>query len=185
MWGLFVFAPFMRDHVQPLLGGWLGFLPLFQGPPMGIGMLTAGIILALMVLPFIAAITRDVLMMVPKVVKESAYGIGATTWEVTRKVSLPYGLRGTIGAMFLGLGRAIGETMAVTFVIGNAAAISPSLFAPSHTIASTLANEFAEAVEPLYSSSLIALGLILFVITIIIQGIAHFWLLHVRKSVEG
>ncbi|HUX08176.1 MAG TPA: phosphate ABC transporter permease subunit PstC [Acidobacteriota bacterium] len=185
MWGLFVFAPFMRDYVQPLLGDTLGFLPLFQGPPMGIGMLTAGIILALMILPFISAITRDVLQMVPKVVKESAYGVGATTWEVTRKVSLRYGLRGTIGAMFLGLGRAIGETMAVTFVIGNAAAISASLFAPSHTIASSLANEFAEAVEPLYSSSLVALGFILFVITIIFQGIAHLWLTRVRKSVEG
>jgi phosphate transport system permease protein len=185
MWGLFIFAPFMRDHVQPLLGDTLGFLPLFQGPPMGIGMLTAGIILALMILPFISAVTRDVLQMVPKVIKESAYGVGATTWEVTRKVSLPYGLRGTIGAMFLGLGRAIGETMAVTFVIGNSAAISASLFAPSHTIASTLANEFAEAVEPLYSSSLIALGFILFVITIAFQAVAHFWLLHVRKSIEG
>ena len=185
LWGLFVFAPFMRDHIQPFLGDTLGFLPLFHGPPLGIGMLTAGIILALMILPFISAVARDVLQMVPKVVKESAYGVGATTWEVTRKVSLRYGIRGIIGAMFLGLGRAIGETMAVTFVIGNAAAISASLFAPSHTIASTLANEFAEAVEPLYSSSLIALGLVLFVMTILFQAVAHFWLVRLRRGMEG
>jgi phosphate transport system permease protein len=185
MWGLFVLAPVMREHVQPLLGDTLGFLPLFQGPPLGIGMLTAGIILALMILPYISAVSRDVLGMVPRVIKESAYGVGATTWEVTRKVSLRYGMRGIVGAMFLGLGRAIGETMAVTFVIGNSAAISASLFAPSHTIASTLANEFAEAVDPLYSSSLIALGLVLFAITLLFQAGAHFWLRHLRKRLEG
>ena len=148
MWGLFVFAPFMAHYVQPLLGGRWGFCPLFQGPPMGIGMLTAGIILAFMVLPFISAIARDVFQLVPPVVKESAFGMGATTWEVTYKVTIPYGLVGIIGAGFMGLGRALGETMAVTFVIGNAHRISASLFAPGNTIASTLANEFSEATDP-------------------------------------
>jgi phosphate transport system permease protein len=169
MWGLFVFAPFMAHYVQPFLGQTLGFLPLFQGPPMGMGMLTAGIILAFMVLPFISAIARDVFQLVPPVVKESAFGMGATTWEVTYKVTIPYGLVGIIGAVFLGLGRALGETMAVTFVIGNAHRISASLFAPSNTIASTLANEFSEATEPLYVSSLVALGLVLYLITYLVQ----------------
>ncbi|OGP71400.1 MAG: phosphate ABC transporter permease subunit PstC [Deltaproteobacteria bacterium RBG_13_60_28] len=169
MWGLFVFAPFMATYVQPLLGGTLGFLPLFQGPPLGIGILTAGIILAFMVLPFISAITRDVFQLVPNVVKESAFGLGATTWEVTYKVTIPYGLVGIIGAVFLGLGRALGETMAVTFVIGNAHRISASLFSPGNTIASTLANEFSEATEPLYISSLVALGLVLYLITYLVQ----------------
>ena len=185
MWGLFVFAPFMRNHIQPLLGDWLGFLPLFEGPPIGIGMLTAGIILALMILPFIAAFSRDVLNMVPAVIKESGYGIGSTTWEVTKNISLRYGMRGMIGAMFLGLGRAIGETMAVTFVIGNAHYLSASLFAPGNTIASTLANEFGEAVsEPLFRSVLIELGLILFLVTMFFQLLAHFWLKRLHKTME-
>jgi len=169
MWGMFVFAPFMADYIQPALGKTLGWLPLFQGPPMGIGMLTAGIILAFMVLPFICAITRDVFSLVPNVVKEAAFGMGATTWEVTYKVTIPYGLVGIIGAVFLGLGRALGETMAVTFVIGNSHHISGSLFAGGNTIASTLANEFSEATKALYVSSLIELGLILFVITYAVQ----------------
>jgi phosphate transport system permease protein len=173
MWGLFVFAPFMAHYVQPFLGRTLGFLPLFQGPPMGIGMLTAGIILAFMVLPFVSAITRDVFQLVPPVVKESAFGMGATTWEVTCKVTIPYGLVGIIGAVFLGLGRALGETMAITFVIGNAHRISPSLFAAGNTIASTLANEFSEAIEPLYISSLVALGLVLYLITYLVQVISQ------------
>lgn len=173
MWGLFVFAPFMARYVQPLLGQAFGFLPLFQGPPMGIGMLTAGIILAFMVLPFVSAITRDVFQLVPPVVKESAFGMGATTWEVTCKVTIPYGLVGIIGAVFLGLGRALGETMAVTFVIGNAHRISASLFAPGNTIASTLANEFSEATEPLYVSSLVALGLVLYLITYLVQVVSQ------------
>jgi phosphate transport system permease protein len=167
MWGLF--APFMANYAQPVLGKFLGFLPLFQGPPLGIGILTAGIILAFMVLPFISAITRDVFRLVPNVVKESAFGLGATTWEVTYRVTIPYGLVGIIGAMFLGLGRALGETMAVTFVIGNAHRIAASLFAPGNTIASTLANEFSEATEPLYVSSLVALGLVLYLITYLVQ----------------
>jgi phosphate transport system permease protein len=182
MWGLFVFAPFMATHVQPFIGKFGGNIPLFKGPPMGVGMLTAGLILALMILPFISSITRDVFKMVPAVVKESAYGVGATTWEVTRKVTIRYGLQGVIGAAFLGLGRAIGETMAVTFVIGNDHSISPSLFAASNSIASTLANEFTEASEPMYLSSLIELGLTLYIITFFVQVIAHFWLRSVRKK---
>lgn len=185
MWGLFVFAPYLADHLQPLLNKYLGFLPLFQGPPLGIGMLSAGIILALMVLPFICAVSRDVLAMVPVVLKESAYGMGSTTWEVTWKVSLPYGLRGIAGAMFLGLGRAIGETMAVTFVIGNDHSISSSLFDPGNTIASTLANEFAEADSEIYQSSLIELALVLFLITVLIQLLAHLWLQRLHRRLEG
>jgi phosphate transport system permease protein len=182
MWGMFVFAPFMARHVQPLLKGTLGFLPLFRGPPMGVGMLTAGIILALMILPFISAVMRDVFAMVPAVVKESAYGMGATTWEVTSRVTVRYGLRGLVGASFLGLGRAIGETMAVTFVIGNDHTISASLFAAGNSIASTLANEFTEAAEPLYMSALVELGLVLFAITLIIQIAAQLWLRRVARS---
>jgi phosphate transport system permease protein len=173
MWGLFVFAPVMSSHIQPLLGQYLGFLPLFSGPPLGIGMLSAGIILAIMVLPFMSAIARDVFALVPSVVKESAFGLGATTWEVTYKVTIPYGLVGLIGALFLGLGRALGETMAVTFVIGNAHRVSASLFAPGNTIASTLANEFSEATEPLYVSALVALGLVLYLLTFLVQVISQ------------
>jgi phosphate transport system permease protein len=182
MWGLFVFAPFMSEHVQPLLGERFGFLPFFQGPPMGLGMLTAGIILALMVLPFISSVMRDVFHMVPPLIKEAGYGLGATTWEVTRKIMIPYGISGLLGACFLGLGRAIGETMAVTFVIGNNHRVSASLFEPANSIASTLANEFTEASEPLYLSSLIGLGLVLFVMTIVIQIAAQLWLRGIQKK---
>jgi phosphate transport system permease protein len=182
MWGLFVFAPFMADYIQPLLTKTVGFLPLFQGPPLGIGMLTAGIILAFMILPFISAVARDVISLVPKTLRESAYGMGATTWEVMAKVLVPYGLVGIIGAVFLGLGRALGETMAVTFVIGNSHRTAASLFAPGTTIASTLANEFAEATEPVYLGSLIALGLILFVITYLVQVLAQFLLRRLYRA---
>jgi phosphate transport system permease protein len=182
MWGLYVFAPFMAQYIQPLLGETLGFLPLFQGPPMGIGMLSAGIIMAFMVLPFVSAIARDVFQLVPSVVKESAFGMGATTWEVTYKVTIPYGLVGIIGAAFMGLGRALGETMAVTFVIGNAHKISPSLFSGANTIASTLANEFSEATTPLYISSLVALGLVLYVITYLVQMLSQFMLRRMYRS---
>jgi phosphate transport system permease protein len=185
MWGLFVFAPFMADHVQPLFGRYLGFLPLFKGPPMGIGMLTAGIILTLMILPFISAVMRDVFRMVPKVVKEAGYGLGATTWEVTRDITLRYGIQGIIGACFLGLGRAIGETMAITFVIGNSSEISASLFAPGNSIASRLANEFAEASDPLYLSALMELGLVLFAMTFTLQVITQLWLKRIRKKMGG
>lgn len=173
MWGLFVFAPVMADHVQPALQDSLGFLPLFQGPPMGIGMLTAGLILALMIIPFISSVARDIFEMVPIVIKESAYAMGATTWEVTRKVIIPYGLQGIMGACFLGLSRALGETMAITFVIGNDHTIGASLFASANSIASTLANEFTEASEPMYLSALIELGLVLFAITFIVQILAE------------
>ena len=149
---------------------------------MGIGMLTAGIILGFMILPFITAIARDVLVLVPKTLRESAFGMGATPWEVMRQVMIPYGLVGIIGALFLGLGRALGETMAVTFVIGNSHHISASLFAAGNSIASTLANEFTEAVEDLYLSSLIELGLVLFVITFLIQFIAHVWLERTKRK---
>ncbi len=182
MWGLFVFAPFMARYVDPALKKTLGFLPLFQGPANGQGMLTAGVILAIMILPFITAVTRDVFAMVPPALKESAYGMGATTWEVTRKVTIRYGFKGIIGAALLGLGRAIGETMAVTFVIGNAHRINASLFSAGNTITSSLANEFAEASDAMHLSALIELGLILFVITFIIQAVAQVWLRRVSRG---
>jgi phosphate transport system permease protein len=185
MWGLFVFAPFMEKYLQVPLNAKFGFIPLFSGAPMGIGMLTAGIILALMVLPFVSAVMRDVFLMVPGVVKEAAFGMGSTTWEATLRVTVRYGIQGLIGAAFLGLGRAIGETMAVTFVIGNVHTISASLLAPGNSIASTLANEFAEASDPLYMSALVELGLILFGITLLIQLAAHVWLGRIRKSMGG
>lgn len=188
MWGLFVFAPFFADHVQPRLQETLGKVPvigaLFQGPPIGIGMLTAGIILAFMVVPFIAAVMRDVFEIVPPILKESAYSLGATTWEVVRHVVLPYTKVGVLGGIMLGLGRALGETMAVTFVIGNAYKLSASLFSPGNTIASILANEFAEASSKLHESALIALGLLLFGITFIVLSAAKLMLMRVARA-EG
>ncbi len=181
MWGLFVFAPFMARHVQPLLKTIGGGLPLFAGPPMGLGMLTAGIILALMILPFIASVTRDVFAMVPHVIKESAYGMGSTTFEVTSRVTVRYGIKGVVGAALLGLSRAIGETMAVTFVIGNDHRISASLFAAGNTIASSLANEFAEATDTLYLSSLFELGLVLFLITFVVQALGQLLVSRMRR----
>lgn len=178
MWGLFVLAPLMADHVQPWLKAHLGFLPLFSGPTMGIGMLTAGLVLTLMIIPFIASVSRDVFLMVPHSLKEAAYGLGCTTWEVVRDIMIPYGKKGIAGAVFLGMGRALGETMAVTFVIGNAYHLSWSLFAPGNSIASTLANEFTEADGTIYLSSLIELGLVLFLITFIVLGLAQLWLRH-------
>ncbi len=180
MWGLFIFAPFFADYVQPLLKATLGQLPgiglLFQGPMMGIGILTGGIILAIMIIPFIASVMRDVFELVPPVLKESAYALGCTQWEVVRKVVLPYTRTGVVGGVMLGLGRALGETMAITFVIGNAHSLSWSLFAAGNSIASTLANEFAEAESTLHVSSLFALGLILFVITFIVLAAAKLML---------
>ncbi len=188
IWGLFVLAPFLQQTVQPFLIATLGHAPLlarfFAGPPYGIGILTAGIILAVMVLPFITSITRDVFETVPPMLKESAYGLGATTTEVVWKVVLPYTRVGVIGAVMLGLGRALGETMAVTFVIGNAHRIAASILAPGTTISATIANEFTEAVGDLYTSSLIALGLILFVITFIILALAKLMLLHLERQAK-
>jgi phosphate transport system permease protein len=187
MWGLFVFAPLAAEYLQPALKNTLGKIPvlgeLFSGPTMGIGLLTAGIILAVMIIPFIASVMRDVFEVVPTVLKESAYGLGCTRWEVIRKVVLPYTKTGVVGGIMLGLGRALGETMAVTFVIGNAHRLSWSVFAPGSSIASTLANEFAEASSELHISSLLALGLILFVITFAILSVAKLMLIGmVRKE---
>ena len=180
IWGLFVFAPFLQQYVQPFLIDTLGEIPgiggLFEGPPYGIGILTAGLILAVMVLPFVTSISRDVFEAVPSVLKEAAYGVGCTTWEVVRYVVLPYAKAGVVGGVMLGLGRALGETMAVTFVIGNAHDLSASLFMPGNTISSTLANEFTEAVGEMYTSSLIALGLILFGITAVVLALAKLML---------
>jgi phosphate transport system permease protein len=184
MWGLFVLAPFLATDVQPWMIDHLGELPvvgaLFEGPPFGIGMLTAGLILGIMVLPFISSVMRDVFETVPAMLRESAYGLGCTTWEVTWRVVLPYTRTSVIGGVMLGLGRALGETMAVTFVIGNAHRISASLFAPSNTISSVLANEFTEAVGDIYLSSLIALGLILFMITFIVLAAAKLMLARLK-----
>jgi len=187
IWGLFVFAPFLQETLQPSLIAVFGNIPvlsaLFAGPPYGIGILTAGLILAIMVLPFVTSISRDVFDAVPTVLKEAAYGIGCTTWEVVRYVVLPYARVGVIGGVMLGLGRALGETMAVTFVIGNAHRVSSSLLAPGTTISATIANEFTEAVGDLYTSSLIALGLILFVITFIVLAIARYMLLRLERRI--
>jgi phosphate transport system permease protein len=184
IWGLFVFAPFLQQYVQPFLIAVFGHVPvlstLFAGPPYGIGILTAGLILAIMVLPFITSISRDVFEAVPPVLKEAAYGLGCTTWEVARYVVLPFTRVGVIGGVMLGLGRALGETMAVTFVIGNAHRISGSILAPGTTISATIANEFTEAVGDLYTSSLIALGLILFVITFIVLAFARLMLMRLN-----
>lgn len=189
IWGLFVFAPFLQQTVQPFLIETFGHVPilstLFAGPPYGIGMLTAGLILAIMVLPFVTSVSRDVFETVPSVLKEAAYGVGSTTWEVFRHIVLPYTRIGVIGGVMLGLGRALGETMAVTFVIGNAHRISASLLAPGTTISATIANEFTEADGDVYTSSLIALGLILFVITFLVLSAARIMLLRVEKKAEA
>jgi phosphate transport system permease protein len=187
IWGLFVFAPFLQRFVQPFLIDTFAPIPLlstlFEGPPYGIGTLTAGLILAIMVLPFITSVSRDVFEAVPPVLKEAAYGVGCTTWEVVSHVVLPYARVGVIGGVMLGLGRALGETMAVTFVIGNAHRVSASILAPGTTISATIANEFTEAVGDLYTSSLIALGLILFVITFIVLALARYMLMRLEQRV--
>ncbi|MDO8414367.1 MAG: phosphate ABC transporter permease subunit PstC [Gallionellaceae bacterium] len=188
MWGLFVFAPLFADYIEPWLTKHIGPIPLlgpfFSGPPMGIGVLTAGIILAIMVIPFIASVMRDVFEVVPTLLKESAYGLGATTWEVMWKVVLPYTKIGVVGGIMLGLGRALGETMAVTFVIGNAHELNKSLLMPGNSISSALANEFNEAVGELYTSALIELGLILFFITFVVLSLARYMLYKLAKR-EG
>jgi phosphate transport system permease protein len=186
IWGLFVFAPVLQSTLEPFLINTLGNVPwigaLFAGPPLGIGIMTAGLILGIMVLPFITSVMRDVFETVPTVLKESAYGIGATTWEVIWNIVLPTTRVGVIGGIMLGLGRALGETMAVTFVIGNAHRIQSSLMAPGTTISATLANEFTEAVGDLYLSSLIALGLVLSVITLLVLTFAKLMLLRLQQQ---
>ncbi len=186
IWGLFVFAPWFQEHVQqpiidatdgiPLIGS------LFSGAPYGIGVFTAGLIISIMILPFISAVTRDVFETVPAMLKEAAYGLGCTTWEVMWRVVLPYTRTGVVGGAMLALGRALGETMAVTFVIGNAHKIHPSLFAPGTTISATIANEFTEATSKLYSSSLIYMGLILFFITFIVLASAQLMLRRMERQ---
>jgi phosphate transport system permease protein len=187
IWGLFVFAPFLQQHVQPFLIDLFGPVPvlsdIFAGPPYGIGVLTASLILSIMVLPFITSISREVFESVPPVLKEAAYGIGCSTWEVVRYVVLPFTRVGVIGGIMLGLGRALGETMAVTFVIGNAHRVSTSILAPGTTISATIANEFTEAVGDLYTSSLIALGLILFFITFCVLAAARYLLLRIERRI--
>ncbi len=186
IWGLFVLAPFVQEHIEPALIDTLGAIPgiglLFEGPPLGIGVLTAGFILAIMVLPFISSIMRDVFETVPPMLKESVYGLGATTTEVVWQVVLPYTRIGVVGGILLGLGRALGETMAVTFVIGNSHRIHASILQPGTTISAALANEFTEAVGDLYLSSLIALGLILFLITFIVLAIAKLLLIRLERQ---
>ncbi|GAA4332591.1 phosphate ABC transporter permease subunit PstC [Pigmentiphaga soli] len=188
MWGLFVFAPLFQKYIQPFLIDALSPLPgigfLFKGPAFGVGVFTAGLILAVMIIPFITAVMRDVFELVPAMLKESAYGLGATTWEVVSRVVLPFTKVGVIGGIMLGLGRALGETMAVTFVIGNAFRLSGSIFAPGNSIASALANQFNEARDPDHLSALIELGLILFLITTVVLALSKLLLLRLSKS-EG
>jgi phosphate transport system permease protein len=173
LWGIFVLVPWLRVHAYPVLQKTLGFLPIFQGPIYGIGMLTAGIIVAIMILPIVTSVSREVLRSVPNLQREAAYGLGATRWEVTRIAVLSYARRGLFGAAVLGLGRALGETMAVTMVIGNRPEIATSLFAPGYSLASVIANEFTEATTDMYLSALFELGLVLLGLTIIINAIAQ------------
>ncbi len=188
MWGLFVFAPIFADYVQPALAKTIGQIPVldkfFSGVPMGIGILAAGLILAIMIIPFIASVMRDVFEVTPPMLKESAYGLGATRWEVIRSVVLPYTKSGVVGGIILGLGRALGETMAVTFIIGNTFNLSLDLFGSGVSITSALANEFAEAIDPMHVSSLLFLGLILFIITFIVLCISKLMLMRMTKN-EG
>ena len=187
MWGLFVFGPFMAAHISPFINDYLGAIPvigvLFQGPPLGIGMLTAGIILAIMILPFITSVMYEVFRSVPAQLKESAYALGSTTWEVCWDIVLPYTRSAVIGGVFLGLGRALGETMAVAFVIGNSVRLSPSLLEPGTTIAALIANDFGEATET-YRSALLLLGFVLFIVTFVVLAIARLMLMRLARK-EG
>lgn len=188
MWGLFIFAPLFAEYFQKPVGDVLSSVPivgtLFSGPAFGIGILAAGIILAIMIIPYIAAVMRDVFEQTPTLMKESAYGIGCTTWEVMRHIVLPFTKHGVIGGIMLGLGRALGETMAITFVIGNAYELSASLFMPGNSITSILANEFAEAEPGLHTAALMQLGLILFVITFIVLTLSNLLIIRLAKN-EG
>ncbi|HKV70023.1 MAG TPA: phosphate ABC transporter permease subunit PstC, partial [Gemmatimonadales bacterium] len=174
-WGIFVMAPWLRTVVEPGLQAVLGWLPLFSGPAYGIGLLAGGMILAIMLLPIISSVSREVLKAVPGSQREAAYALGATRWEVIHRAVLPYGRTGILGAVILGLGRALGETMAVTMVIGNRPQVTTSLFQPAYTIAAALANEFSEATTDIYVSALIELAVVLFVISLIVNAVAR-WL---------
>jgi phosphate transport system permease protein len=185
LWGIFALAPLLRDHIEPLLASTLGFLPFFRGPHQGYGMLAGGTILAIMILPTIASVSREVLRAVPDTLREAAMGLGATRWEALRDVILPFARSGLLGAVILGLGRALGETMAVTMVIGNRAEISASLFAPSYTMASVIANEFTEATGDLYLAALAEVGLLLFVVTLLLNIIARLLVWKVARPVRA
>jgi len=185
LWGIFVLAPFLRSDMQPFLSRYFGFLPIFQGAFYGVGMLTAGIILSIMIIPTISSITREVFLTVPSNQREAALALGATRWEAIRLAVLAYARTGLLGAVILGLGRALGETMAVTMVIGNRAEISASLFAPAYTMASVIANEFTEATGDLYLSALIEVGLVLFFITLVINIAARALIWRVSGRVKG
>ena len=185
LWGVFALTPWLRETVEPLLGRWLGFLPLFQGPQHGFGLLAGGIILAIMITPTISSVSREVLRAVPSALREGALGLGATPWEAVRVAVLPFASSGLVGATILGLGRALGETMAITMVIGNRAEISASLFAPSYTMASVVANEFTEATGDLYLSALAEIGLLLFVVTVLLNVLARLLVWRVGRLPEG
>ncbi|MBI2972483.1 MAG: phosphate ABC transporter permease subunit PstC [Armatimonadetes bacterium] len=182
LWGIFVLVPWVRTTLEPLLKSTLGFLPLFSGPPLGIGMLTAGLILAAMVVPFIVAVSTEVMRAVPRAQREGALALGATMWETTRTAVLPYARSGIIGAIFLALARALGETMAVTMVIGNVPQIKASLFAPAYTIPAVIANEFTEATSDLYVAALIYAGLVLFIVTVAVNALARLLVSRVARG---
>lgn len=185
LWGIFIFVPFVRNHIQLPLQDVLGWMPLFSGPPLGIGMLSAGLILAIMIIPIITAISKDIISSVPVLQREGALALGATKWETIKFAVLPYAKTGILGGIILGLGRAIGETMAVTMVIGNRAEIKTSLFAPAHSMAAVIANEFTEATEDVYLSALIEIGLLLFLVTFVLNGLARFFIWSVARGPRG
>lgn len=185
LWGLYIFVPFVRNQIQKPISSVLDWFPLFSGAPIGLGMLSAGLLLAIMIIPIITALARDVISAVPSLQKEGALALGATRWEMIWKVILPYARTGILGAVILGLGRALGETMAVTMVIGNRAEIHPSLFAPGHSMAAVIANEFTEAVEDIYLSALIEIGLLLFLVTFVLNALARFLIWRVARGPEG
>jgi len=182
LWGIFVFVPLIRDYIQKPLGNLFGWVPLFSGPPLGIGLLSAGFILAIMIIPIITSISRDIIDSVPVLQREGAIALGATKWEVIKYAVLPYAKSGIMGGVILGLGRALGETMAVTMVIGNRPEINASLFAPAHSMAAVIANEFTEATEEIYLSALIEIGLLLFLVTFVMNGLARLFIWSVARG---
>ena len=184
LWGIFVLVPAMRTQIQPFLAKYFGFLPFFQGPKYGIGILSASVILAIMIVPFIVSVSREVILAVPNVYREAAYAVGATRWETIRTIILSYGKAGIMGGIILALGRAIGETMAVTMIIGNNAKITASLFSPGYTLASVIANEFTEATSNLYLSALVEIGLVLLLVSVVVNVIARvlIWSVSSKRS---